>query len=252
MENKDRHKDIWDKIDILSKLLAALIIPIVLGVVGNSYNTAIKDREIKGQFVQLSVDILKESPREDTKNLRTWAVQVINSYSGVVLPETTKQDLIEKIPIILPVTNTLGISYMVPGNIRNVTRIIISDTETSLQYTIQDILNSWATRDIIASYHYLIDRNGNVSQMVNEEYIAFHAQEYNDNSIGIGLMHIEGENYSESQINSLKQLLIDISERYDLSVEQIYPKFELIPGKSQDITSYIQSIKDDVKSVTGR
>src|SRR5262245_59200715 len=91
--------DSWEKTKTLSSIACAVVIPVVLLVVGNRFSTALKERELQGKFVELAVAILREQPTEETKNLRDWATQVINAYSGVPLSPRTKQDLIEKTPL---------------------------------------------------------------------------------------------------------------------------------------------------------
>lgn len=79
----------------LSSLLTAFALP----VIGHWVSVALKEREIQGHFVELAVNILREEPSKDTVNLRTWATQIINKYSGVPLDAQTKQDLIDDIPL---------------------------------------------------------------------------------------------------------------------------------------------------------
>ena len=64
------------KLEILktvSSAFAAIVIPLVLLFVGQSYTSAIKERELQGRFVQLAVTILREEPTEANRNLRKWA-----------------------------------------------------------------------------------------------------------------------------------------------------------------------------------
>ncbi|EPW5502306.1 TPA: hypothetical protein RQK06_004283 [Vibrio vulnificus] len=86
----------WEKLRITSSAIAAIVIPIVLLFVGNEFTTATKERELQGKFVELAAQILREAPREETTNLRQWATDVINLYSGVQLSEQAQRDLIEQ------------------------------------------------------------------------------------------------------------------------------------------------------------
>lgn len=89
----------WDKLKAVAGVVSAVVIPVVLLVVGNWYSTAIKEREIESQFVELAVEILREEPRPETENLRRWATEVIDRYSGVTLPTQTRDDLIGTISL---------------------------------------------------------------------------------------------------------------------------------------------------------
>lgn len=101
--------DIWEKAKALSTIIAAIFLPVVLLVVGNNYSGAIKERELQGRFVELAVDILKQAPTDDTRNLRDWATEVVSRYSGVELSAATRKDLIEKTP--LPSSQTPSMRY---------------------------------------------------------------------------------------------------------------------------------------------
>ena len=85
----------WAKLDVLSKILAALAIPIILAYIGNQYSTAIKERELQGKFVELAVDILREEPTSETDSLRAWATKVIDRYSGIGLNTAAREKLIK-------------------------------------------------------------------------------------------------------------------------------------------------------------
>jgi len=79
-----------------------VVIPVALLIIGNMFSRAVAEREIQGKFVELAVKILQEHPSEDTRNIRSWATQVINAYSGVPLSQQTKNDLIEDTPLLPP------------------------------------------------------------------------------------------------------------------------------------------------------
>jgi predicted chitinase len=100
--------DIWEMAKTVSSVASAVIIPIVLLIVGNQFSGAIKERELQGKFVELAVSILREKPSEETRNLRDWATQVINRYSGVPLSAATKKDLIENTPLLPSATRYEG------------------------------------------------------------------------------------------------------------------------------------------------
>ena len=81
-EAQKQPKDFWDKISTLSGVLAAVLVPLAIAVVGQEYSSAIKERELrlsdedsKRQWVQLSLDILRD-PNSST-GLREWAIDVV-------------------------------------------------------------------------------------------------------------------------------------------------------------------------------
>jgi hypothetical protein len=89
--------DSLETIKAISSVAAAIIIPLVVAFVGHGYSRAIKERELQGRFVELAVEILRAEPTEDveTQKLRSWATEIINNYSGVPLPEDTREALIK-------------------------------------------------------------------------------------------------------------------------------------------------------------
>ena len=88
-----------ERIKALTGILAVVVIPLLLGIIANSYSKSLKERELEGKFVELAVRILSDSPSEDNRSIREWATRIINKYSGVPLGDTATQSLIEKTPI---------------------------------------------------------------------------------------------------------------------------------------------------------
>ena len=83
----------WEKLKILSTLIATLAIPVVLAFVANSFSKDQKEKEIGIRYVELAVQILRSEPNSETKALRTWAISVIDHYSQVPLPAEAKNEL---------------------------------------------------------------------------------------------------------------------------------------------------------------
>ena len=75
-------------------LIATVVIPLVLAFIGNQYTSAIKNREVEAKFVALAVDILKQEPSEENRNVREWATKILDKYSGVELSDQARIDLI--------------------------------------------------------------------------------------------------------------------------------------------------------------
>lgn len=88
-----------EQLNSISAAVAVVLIPVVVVFIGHGYNQATKERDLQGRFVELAVSILREEPTEATINLRTWATNVIDNYSGIPLTDPVREDLIRKIPI---------------------------------------------------------------------------------------------------------------------------------------------------------
>jgi len=102
-----KRRDGWDKAEIISRIVSALVVPTVLAILGVSINDALKDKEIKARYVELAINVLTAQPKkgEDAisdKNLRRWAVEVLARYAPVPLPPDIKQTLLDQTILQLP------------------------------------------------------------------------------------------------------------------------------------------------------
>lgn len=89
--------------------LAIILVPVVVLLVGTRVTSAVKDRETKATLLELAIAILSEVPDverydEEQKALRTWATEVFNVHSEIKLRESTRQALVERMPLVEPET----------------------------------------------------------------------------------------------------------------------------------------------------
>ena len=84
-------KDTWDKIAVLGTVLAGLLIPLAIAVVGNAVSRSIKESENQVKYLEMATSILRESPKPETAALRGWAVDLISNYSKDVPLSTAAQ-----------------------------------------------------------------------------------------------------------------------------------------------------------------
>jgi len=101
----------WQKVEIISKVFAALFIPLAVAYLANQVATSNKQRDSETKFVELATAILSEEPIEN-KSLRKWAVEVINRFSGVPMSEQTADALIKN-TVLPPITPLAGTSVAV-------------------------------------------------------------------------------------------------------------------------------------------
>jgi N-acetylmuramoyl-L-alanine amidase len=73
------------------------------------------------------------------------------------------------------------------------------------------------------SIHYIIGRKGQTIKMEPENRVAYHVRNHNKNSIGIELINNgDGkDHYSAQQITALTELLIKLTRKYELNIDQI-------------------------------
>jgi hypothetical protein len=93
--DRGRQRDVWDKLGVVSGFVAAVFVPLALGLAGHWYAAAIslretqikeresdlKEQEFARQWVQISLDILRDEGTVGPEGLRRWAVKVINYYT---------------------------------------------------------------------------------------------------------------------------------------------------------------------------
>lgn len=79
-----------------SAAVGAILVPVAVAFVGSIYTSAVKNREVEGQFVEMAVSILQQQPTEESQPLRSWAVSVLDKYSGVEMSQSTRDSLIER------------------------------------------------------------------------------------------------------------------------------------------------------------
>jgi len=89
-----KKKDIWDKLTALSALIASVLVPIVLAVVGQAYTSAMKQSENRVKYTELAISILKDKPIPETQDVRAWAIDVVNQYSGVPMSSEVREQLL--------------------------------------------------------------------------------------------------------------------------------------------------------------
>ena len=83
----------WQKLKILSTLIATILIPVVIAFMTQSYTKSIKQNEIGVRYIEIAVRILETPQNEQIPHLRDWAIDVIGHYSDVPLDEGAKFEL---------------------------------------------------------------------------------------------------------------------------------------------------------------
>jgi hypothetical protein len=83
----------WEKLRVIAFVLASVLTPVVIAVVGQTFSKAEKEREIGVRYVELATNILRTEPKQSTRALRSWAVSVIDHYSEVPLSKQVRNEL---------------------------------------------------------------------------------------------------------------------------------------------------------------
>lgn len=74
--------------------LSALVASVAIPLLGLYYTNQQKDRELGKNFIELGINILSEKPIPETKPLRGWAIDLVNQYAEVKIPEPVRQALL--------------------------------------------------------------------------------------------------------------------------------------------------------------
>ena len=79
--------------EALVKAGATLAIPIVLAVFGYRIQQQIADQGLAKDYVQIAATILKDDPKSQQPEVRTWAVSVLSQYSPIAFSPKVTQGL---------------------------------------------------------------------------------------------------------------------------------------------------------------
>ncbi|MFM7769727.1 MAG: N-acetylmuramoyl-L-alanine amidase [Bacteroidota bacterium] len=106
-------------------------------------------------------------------------------------------------------------------------------------FDVKGVIKQFKTYNVSA--HYLIDRQGNIHQLVDDNNIAWHAgksqlpdgtQGVNACSIGIEIMCTYTSGPNKSQYNSLRELITHLDSTYNF--QYILGHSEIAPGRKTD------------------
>ncbi len=87
-------KDIWDKFRAAATSISLIAVPVLVAWFGTSIERSNKEADVRLQTVEMAIGILQSPPEEETESsLRDWAIDVIDQYSGVQLPESAREEL---------------------------------------------------------------------------------------------------------------------------------------------------------------
>ena len=73
-----------EKAEKISKIASYIAVPLIIAIIGWIIQDRITNENIKRDYVQLSVSIINDTENDTTSNeLRSWAVDLLNTYSPV-------------------------------------------------------------------------------------------------------------------------------------------------------------------------
>lgn len=125
---------------------------------------------------------------------------------------------------------------------RGIDTVVIHSSYDALgnkPYDVDGLIKEYKEYEV--SPHYLIDREGNIYQLVSDNNIAYHAGQskvpdgrtgVNQFSLGIELMNTKEDKYTSKQYDSLNELLAHLKEKYNIKF--VVGHNQIAPGRKDD------------------
>ncbi|WP_299734611.1 hypothetical protein [uncultured Roseobacter sp.] len=79
-------KDVWEKAEVIGKIVGAVLVPTVIGLSVLVYNQQASQRDMAARMAQIAVGILTEAPLADASEsdpLRSWAIEVLRNPTEI-------------------------------------------------------------------------------------------------------------------------------------------------------------------------
>ena len=84
----------------IATIAASIAIPIILAVFGFLVQRQLASEGLKKDYVQIATSILKENPNGQEKELRTWAVEVLDRNAEIPFSKNAKASLEKGFPLV--------------------------------------------------------------------------------------------------------------------------------------------------------
>jgi hypothetical protein len=116
-----------------------------------------------------------------------------------------------------PIKQFIQARYFDSGRSADISRIVVHYTTASSASSTINEFTKVKTTEKKTSSHYLIDRNGDIYQMVRDGDVAYHAQGNNADSIGIEHVASLGQKITSAQSGSSISLIKWLMKEYEIS-----------------------------------
>jgi hypothetical protein len=107
------------------------------------------------------------------------------------------------------------------------------------RYSVDKVIGIW--KDYGVAPHFVIDRKGNVYQLVDERDIAYHAgvsemkdgrKNVNDFSFGVEILNAEDDEYTDAQYGAIRDLVVYLKGTYP--IKYVVGHDDIAPGRKTD------------------
>jgi hypothetical protein len=89
-----------NKWQAIASITASIAIPLILAIFGFLVQQQLASEGLKKDYVQIATSILKENPNGQEKELRKWAVEVLDRNAEIPFTANAKESLERGFPII--------------------------------------------------------------------------------------------------------------------------------------------------------
>lgn len=107
------------------------------------------------------------------------------------------------------------------------------------QYSVEKVIDIWERYEVAP--HFVIDREGNIVQLVLEHDTAYHAgvsemkdgrKNVNDFSLGVEILNAEDDSYTEAQYTAVNNLVAHLKKTYP--IKYVVGHDAIAPGRKTD------------------
>lgn len=82
-----------EKLKLIMQILATIAVPTIVAIVGSNVQESLSNKEVNKSYVLMALEILKSPPAQGDKNLREWAVAILDKNSPVPFAPKLKEQL---------------------------------------------------------------------------------------------------------------------------------------------------------------
>lgn len=181
-----------------------------------------------------SIDQITESSQPKIENKQ-------EADKTTVAPPAVRQPA-EIAPQIKIIEKKIDFGFSVPKEKRSIDTVVLHSSYNSTggdPYSVEKVIDIW--RGYGVAPHYMIDRKGNIYQLVDDADIAYHAgvskmpdgrTNVNDFSIGIEILNTKDGAYTDAEYASVNALIASLRSKY--GIKTVVGHADIAPGRKDD------------------
>ena len=205
--------------------------------IAETVENGVKEDTTQVQTENLAIEMDK---KEDEKIAPEQAS--IDSEEKKNVPDVVKEEIPEVKSSTLKITDKLVSWGFQKSSGRKIDTIIIHSSYDAIgndPYSVSGLIAEYKSYGVAP--HYLIDRKGQIYQLVRDQNIAYHAGEskmpdgrtgVNNFSLGVEMMTTKTEKLTQDQYDSLNKLIKSMKDEYKIS--SILGHNQIAPGRKDD------------------